>query len=322
MIVPVCNGMATLEPLLQGLAAMGARECTLFVDDGSTDGTGAYLEDRGWRVRFRPRRGGPAAARNEGVAATAAPAILFLDADTKPPPDTLERIGRALAAPGVVACVGVYAPRPLNGGFWAHYKACQAEFYHRSSVVTEITWTWASMMATRREIFDAVGGFDETFEGADLEDVELGRRLATRGRIRLDRGWVVAHHFPERAKENVRNHLRRGRMWVELFLRSRRFDNYLTSPGNGASRLAAVVASAGGLAWPWAGSVAGLLFWLGLGIYAKFAGQFVSLAWRRGGFDFVVRVLLADLLLSWVLVVAGFWAIGRSLRVDRAPAPQ
>jgi glycosyltransferase involved in cell wall biosynthesis len=66
------------------------------VDDGSTDGTFAWLGERE-RVAVRPLRRlqqanrGPAAARNRGVEAASTPWIAFLGDDTVPEPDWLSR---------------------------------------------------------------------------------------------------------------------------------------------------------------------------------------------------------------------------------------
>ena len=180
VVIPVRNAVPTLPGLLAALAPTIRRSDVevCFVDDASTDDTPAWLRAQGFDPFVRPRRGGPAAARNEGVRLTTAPLILFCDADTEPPGDVASRVMAALLPADVVAVVGVYSVEPLNAGFWPRYKAIQAASYHQSTAVTEINWLWASMAGVKREAFDAVNGFDERFGGADLEDVELGRRLS------------------------------------------------------------------------------------------------------------------------------------------------
>ncbi len=63
------------------------------VDDGSSDGTGAYLaEAAAADPLLRPIKGparGVAAARNAGIAAATADLIAFLDADDQYLPDAL-----------------------------------------------------------------------------------------------------------------------------------------------------------------------------------------------------------------------------------------
>lgn len=312
IVIPVHNGVATLEPLLEALDPLALAEAVeiLFVDDASTDRTVEMLLAHGHEPLRQKARGGPAAARNAGAKLARAPWLLFLDADTRPPPDTVERVAAALLDPGVVAVVGVYAPEALNAGFWPRYKAVQAESYHRGNPVREITWIWASMTAVRREVFALAGGFDEDYRGADLEDVELGRRLACEGRILLDRDWVVGHHFPASLRENVRNHFKRGRLWVELYRSSRTFDNYLTTRTMALSRLGAAMLPLALALWvglqSWVAALATLVCLL---LYLRGGHSLLRLSRQRGGWGFVAGVGAAEILLSWVLLAAGVVAL-------------
>jgi glycosyltransferase involved in cell wall biosynthesis len=88
------------------------------VDDGSTDETAAVaagFEDR--RIRLlRQRNAGVSAARNLGLVASNAEAVLFLDADDWLSPDALLTLSGALrAAPNAVAAVGPYRRVPERG---------------------------------------------------------------------------------------------------------------------------------------------------------------------------------------------------------------
>ena len=82
-------------------------ECVV-VDDGSTDGSAAVLDEYAAAdARFRvlhQRNAGSGAARNAALAAARGEWILFLDGDDVLSPVTLARIGEAIAAhPGVQA---------------------------------------------------------------------------------------------------------------------------------------------------------------------------------------------------------------------------
>ena len=67
------------------------------VDDGSPTAAVAPRPRRAL-VR-RDRNGGPAAARNTGLAHVSTAFVAFLDADSVPPPDWIERLARALRRP-------------------------------------------------------------------------------------------------------------------------------------------------------------------------------------------------------------------------------
>ena len=64
----------------------------------------------------RDRNGGPAAARNTGVAHVDTPFVAFLDADTRPPADWIERLGGHFDDPRVAAVAPRIAERLLDMG--------------------------------------------------------------------------------------------------------------------------------------------------------------------------------------------------------------
>jgi glycosyltransferase involved in cell wall biosynthesis len=84
VVVPTYQRAALLGASLESLLAQeGVAFEVIVVDDGSTDGTAAFLEthpDRRIRPVIRPH-GGIAAARNAGVAAARAPLVAFHDSD-------------------------------------------------------------------------------------------------------------------------------------------------------------------------------------------------------------------------------------------------
>jgi glycosyltransferase involved in cell wall biosynthesis len=86
------------------------------VDDGSTDQTAAVVANfDDPRIRLiRQSNSGVSAARNRGLAATDADAVLFLDADDWLSPDALSVLAAALqASPDAIAAIGPYQ-RVLN----------------------------------------------------------------------------------------------------------------------------------------------------------------------------------------------------------------
>jgi glycosyltransferase involved in cell wall biosynthesis len=153
----------------------------LVVDDGSTDDTpevvAPFLADR--RVRyFRRPNGGPAAARNFGVAQARGPLVAFLDADDRWLPAKLAKqlaCFQAMAAPGLV-----YARRLLIDaeGWQLEYR--QPQLY-RGWVLPRLfrdNFICFSSVVVRRELLLAAGGFDTGVEHA--EDYDLLLRLAQR----------------------------------------------------------------------------------------------------------------------------------------------
>lgn len=112
IVTPAFNVAPFLGDAIRSVLAQTHRHWTMtIVDDGSTDATSAVaagFDDP--RIRLiRQSNAGVSAARNRGVLATQADAVLFLDADDWLSPDALALLAAALrAAPDAVAAVGPY----------------------------------------------------------------------------------------------------------------------------------------------------------------------------------------------------------------------
>ena len=98
VVVPSWNSLGLLPRCLGSLAAQGTELELLFVDNGSGDGTVAYLERERVRHLALPGNIGFAAAVNLGVRETTAASILVLNADTALEPGCVAALSGALAA--------------------------------------------------------------------------------------------------------------------------------------------------------------------------------------------------------------------------------
>lgn len=114
LVIPVYNVAAHLRQCLDSFAGQaGCAFEALCVDDGSTDGSGAVLDEYAARdARFRvlhQANGGTHVARKRAVLSAAGAWCLFLDPDDWLEPDALARLAPVLgAASGVdVVCPGV-----------------------------------------------------------------------------------------------------------------------------------------------------------------------------------------------------------------------
>ena len=111
IVTPAYNVAPWIDHALRSvLAQTYADWATVIVDDGSTDNTVdrvTQYSDPRFRL-IRQDNAGVAAARNRGIAAIEADAVVFLDADDFLAPDALSRLVAALiAAPeAVAACAG------------------------------------------------------------------------------------------------------------------------------------------------------------------------------------------------------------------------
>lgn len=102
VIIPALNAAETIDETLQSLRAQSMCDWeAIVVDDGSTDSTSELactVAQADARLKFVQRHhGGVAAARNHGIRVTAAPWLLFLDADDLITPDHLAKLTGAAA---------------------------------------------------------------------------------------------------------------------------------------------------------------------------------------------------------------------------------
>lgn len=229
VIVPAHNAAALLPDTLAALQRSSLpREHweLLVVDDASTDDTAtratALGADRVLRLTGSPR--GPGNARNAAAAVAEGEWLVFIDADVRVHPDTLERFDAACRGGGdLVAVFGSYDATPAASGLLSEYRNLLHRYVHLQGAGNAETF-WAGCGAVRRDAFRAVGGFDTLrFPRPQIEDIELGYRLRDRGgRILLDPAIEATHlkrwHLWQMLRTDVRD---RGIPWMRLLLERR-----------------------------------------------------------------------------------------------------
>lgn len=187
VVVPAHDAEATLPRAVR--SALG-QSCppdeVLVVDDGSTDGTAAAATAFGPPVRLVSRpQGGPAAARNTGVAAAGGEWVAFLDADDQWHPHKLER--QLAAASGDVVLVATDWSRELRAGPAPADPA-------RTAVGTDdlvlLNRFQTSTVLLRRRVLEESGGFDPSLDG--IEDWDMWLRASRFGAVvKLDWPFVA-----------------------------------------------------------------------------------------------------------------------------------
>jgi hypothetical protein len=203
-IVPATDGPPTLERCLEALR------------------TGSRAPDE-LIVVTEPPGVGPAAARNDGAGRAVGEVLVFVDADVVVAPDAIERVAGAFAGdPGLTAVFGAYDDSPEAPGAVSGFRNLLHHHVHVAGA-GEVPSFWAGLGAIRRDAFLDAGGFDaERYPHPSIEDIELGARLAARGkRIVLDPAIRGTHLKKWTLSSMVRTDFaRRGVPWVELIARS------------------------------------------------------------------------------------------------------
>jgi GT2 family glycosyltransferase len=189
------------------------------VDDGSTDGTPKLLEsaarDGSLRLQVLRRRGdGPAAARNAGWRAAAAPLIAFTDDDCEPAGNWLDATLRAAGkSPGAIV-QGPTQPIPRER------HLLDRPFARTRRIDGPSPWFPTCNIAYPRELLEQLGGFDERFPEALGEDTDLGWRvLEAGGRLEFAPPALVHHAVEDLGPIGYMRHALRGADAVYAFRR-------------------------------------------------------------------------------------------------------
>jgi len=228
VVIPTKDRADALMRTLDALEAQRVDDAgveVVVVDNGSSDGTPARVRAREGGATLSVRlleqpEGGPAAARNAGVAASNGEVLLFLGDDTEPADESLVRAHLDLHAVRPEPAYGVlgritWTPRaPVtpfmrwleNGGPQFHY--CDLD----AGPVDGSSYFYSSHASLKRSLFERVGGFDERFPTAAVEDTELGVRLADAG-LELDYHpeLLVLHDHPTTPAQSLRRSVAVGR---------------------------------------------------------------------------------------------------------------
>ena len=230
IIIPVHNGGDNFRQCLSSLKQFAPEGTEIIVvADGDTDGSGDLAEAFGIQVLRLPIAGGPAKARNCGAKAAQGEILFFVDADVMVAADTIEQVKLILAQEtDLVAAIGSYDDSPGATNFLSQYKNLFHHYTHQTGNEEAYTF-WGACGAIRRDIFLAIGGFDECYRLPCVEDIELGYRLKEAGyRIRLCKTIKVKHLKRWEVISLLKaDFFCRAIPWTSLLLRYRHFVNDL-----------------------------------------------------------------------------------------------
>ena len=192
----------------------------IIVDDCSTDNSLSVARQFPCRFLSTDKNSGPAKARNMGVREARAEIILFIDSDTRVKNDSLLLFYEAFQQHlGISAVIALPEYQSLRRGRAPDYNALRNHYTLASSADYTDYFT-TQMGAIRKQSFLAVGGFNENFTSADIEDIELGMRLPHNS-ILIHKGIVIGHHFPP-FDLILKKYIRRAALLTQMLNKNKR----------------------------------------------------------------------------------------------------
>lgn len=170
IIIPTLNEESSIRETLDALAGFENAEI-IMVDGGSTDATVSIAENYPVKILHAPR--GRGSQLSFGGEAANGDVLWFLHADTRPLPDALEQIKKALAK-----------PRVAGGNFTIRFDG-------ERKAAKFLTWLYPklnllgliygdSAIFVRRDVYRKIGGFKPF---PIFEDLDFVERLKKEGEI-------------------------------------------------------------------------------------------------------------------------------------------
>lgn len=241
VVIPVRDDAEALRGCLALLAAQSTAPLeVVVVDNASTDDSAALARAAGARVVSEPRPGIAAAAAT-GYDHARGDVIVRCDADTRPPPDWLHRIGEAFRRdPDLEALTGpgrFYDLPPVLGGVAT--AAYLLGTFGAVGAASANVPLWGSNMALRRGTWERVRDRVHREDPRVHDDLDLSFALGPTARVRFERRLRVGVegrilHSPAAARQRwswawhtIGLHWRQespGRRWVQRLDPDRRVE--------------------------------------------------------------------------------------------------
>lgn len=208
-VIPLYNNLPLTQAMLASLQATLPRDLTheiIFIDDGSTDGTRAWLPALAGRDPFRvllnERNLGYAAANNRAAASARGEFLCLLNNDLLLTPRWLEPMLSAHAAEAKIGIVGNVQRAVATGqidhaGVWINAKI--KPVHDRSlppfaPALKSAAAVTGACCLIQRALWEGLGGFDTGFMNGG-EDVDLCLRVRERGlKVVVAQRSIVGHH--------------------------------------------------------------------------------------------------------------------------------
>jgi glycosyltransferase involved in cell wall biosynthesis len=181
VVIPLYNARAFIQETIQSVLEQTWKDYEIVViDDGSIDDSQEAIRPFGGRLRYiRQENGGVAKARNRGIAESNGRYVALLDHDDLWHPS---KLGKQVAVLEQRSEVGMVVTDVAHIDGKGHAMGVIGTGYNPSETFARLFVRGCvptpSAAMIRRSVLNAIGGFDEDFRSAGLDDHELWTRIA------------------------------------------------------------------------------------------------------------------------------------------------
>ena len=310
IVIPTYNASGFMPGLLESIFNQALHNMeVIVVDDCSTDNTVEIAKQYPVRVIQMEANGGPARARNRGVREAAGDIIFFLDSDVLVLDGTIKEVEEYFQKnPDAQCIIGICATTPLNSGFVPTYMAMFEYIHLIGQQYSKVSVFAPRCGAIKKDFFLAIGGYNEQYKGADVEDFELARRINKKDCIILNPKLLVRHQFAD-FRQALKIYFKRTVMWVHLFFREKQLDNAgPTSPSNGIAAICAFTSFLSLLLIPFLGIAQYLFVFLAV-IYLVSNLKWWNFMRGEAGLLFSVRALALNYFLGIEIMLSALYGV-------------
>ncbi len=202
VVLPVFNQLEYTRACLESLAPDIAAGLELIVvNNGSSDGTGAYLSSlAGAKVAQNETNLGCAKAWNQGVHLSTREWTVLMNNDVVAARGWLEALLEFAGNTGAEIVAPALREGPLNYAFQEY----ATDFMRRMRGVCRWGEAHGICFMVRRRVFEVVGNFDENFRIGQFEDADFFRRAKMAGVKLAMTGGAFLHHFGSITQNAIR----------------------------------------------------------------------------------------------------------------------
>ncbi|MBF0571349.1 MAG: glycosyltransferase [Candidatus Omnitrophica bacterium] len=220
VIIPAYNASATIGRTLEALSRQKCNQPfeVIVVDDGSCDNTADIVCSFAAARYVRQDNAGPACARNHGANLARGKFLAFTDSDCIPHEDWISRLMETFGQQEIGVVCGSYGI--ANPKYWLARCVYKEILWRHTRLMPDYPNAFGSYnFCVRKEVFDAIGGFNSAYRHASGEDNDLSYKITQSGwRIYFQRKALVDHYHTVKVVKYLKEQFRHGFWRVKMYM--------------------------------------------------------------------------------------------------------